>query len=112
MALLTCHDCGKEIISSPISFKVGFSVAEYTGTVNEFFKCQDCYKTDPILRNFQECEVYSRIVGYIRPVKNWNESKRTEFGDRKVFGIKEEEKLKEESLQEEKCSNGVCRMRN
>lgn len=109
MALLTCHDCGKEIISSPISFKVGF---------NEFFKCQDCYKTDPILRNFQECEVYSRIVGYIRPVKNWNESKRTEFGDRKVFGIKEEselfeeEKCKEEEIQEEKCSNGVCRMRN
>ena len=25
------------------------------------------------------CEVYSRIVGYFRPVRNWNEGKRREF---------------------------------
>ena len=31
------------------------------------------------------CEVYSRIVGYFRPVRNWNKGKRQEFQDRKVY---------------------------
>ena len=32
-----------------------------------------------------KCEVYSRIVGYIRPVENWNEGKTAEFKDRITF---------------------------
>lgn len=32
-----------------------------------------------------KCEVYSRVVGYIRPVSNWNDSKQQEFIDRKKF---------------------------
>lgn len=32
-----------------------------------------------------KCEVYSRVVGYIRPVSNWNDSKQAEFVDRKKF---------------------------
>ncbi len=35
----------------------------------------------------QKCEVYSRIVGYIRPVQQWNFGKAQEFKDRKVFKI-------------------------
>jgi hypothetical protein len=31
------------------------------------------------------CEVYSRVVGYIRPVSQWNEGKQEEFGERHVF---------------------------
>jgi len=31
------------------------------------------------------CEVYSRIVGYLRPVQNWNRGKRQEFGERVVY---------------------------
>jgi len=27
----------------------------------------------------KECEVYSRIVGYFRPVQNWNIGKKEEF---------------------------------
>lgn len=30
-------------------------------------------------------EVYSRVVGYLRPVEQWNVGKQAEFGDRKVF---------------------------
>lgn len=30
-------------------------------------------------------EVYSRVVGYIRPVENWNDAKQSEFGDRTEF---------------------------
>lgn len=50
-----------------------------------FAKCEDCYNADQVLRNFQEAEVYSRIVGYIRPIKNWNPGKSAEYNDRKVF---------------------------
>lgn len=31
------------------------------------------------------CEVYTRIVGYYRPVKNWNSGKRAEYNQRKPF---------------------------
>jgi len=33
-------------------------------------------------------EVYARIVGYYRSVKNWNAGKREEYGQRKLFGLK------------------------
>jgi ribonucleoside-triphosphate reductase len=35
-----------------------------------------------MLRNFQKSEVYSRVVGYIRPVEQWNKGKQAEFKDR------------------------------
>ena len=31
------------------------------------------------------CEVYSRVVGYLRPVGNWHESKQQEFRDRTEY---------------------------
>jgi len=37
----------------------------------------------------QETEVYSRVVGYIRPVKQWNKGKKEEFGDRKEFVVQQ-----------------------
>jgi len=33
------------------------------------------------------CEVYSRVVGYLRPVKQWNKGKQEEFKIRKVFSV-------------------------
>jgi len=30
-------------------------------------------------------EVYSRVVGYYRPVQDWNEGKREEFKERKYL---------------------------
>jgi hypothetical protein len=35
------------------------------------------------------CEVYSRIVGYLRPVQNWNKGKKQEFAARTTYRIKE-----------------------
>jgi len=32
-------------------------------------------------------EVYSRVSGYYRPVKQWNKGKQSEFDDRKVAHI-------------------------
>ena len=33
----------------------------------------------------QRCEVYSRVVGYLRPVDQWNKGKKEEFGMRKTY---------------------------
>ena len=56
-----------------------FSVCRTHGYLKgEQFVCSTCE---------QETEVYSRIVGYYRPVKNWNDGKRAEFTDRKEFVV-------------------------
>lgn len=34
------------------------------------------------------CEIYSRVVGYIRPLETWNDSKQQEFTDRKKYEVK------------------------
>ena len=36
------------------------------------------------------CEVYSRVVGYYRPVRNWNAGKQQEWKERKVYAVPEE----------------------
>ncbi len=46
--------------------------------VGEHFTCPKCGK---------ETEVYSRITGYYRPVKNWNAGKTEEFKERKTYNI-------------------------
>ena len=41
----------------------------------------------PIETKRQPCEVYSRVTGYLRPVKQWNDAKEAEFFHRKTFKI-------------------------
>jgi ribonucleoside-triphosphate reductase len=41
------------------------------------------HKTCPICG--ANCEVYSRVVGYLRPVDQWNDGKQAEFAIRKTF---------------------------
>tara|TARA_Y100000310_G_scaffold272962_1_gene288214 strand:- start:22 stop:210 length:189 start_codon:yes stop_codon:yes gene_type:complete len=41
-----------------------------------------------------KCEVYSRIVGYLRPVQQWNEGKVSEFKDRKCFRVSDKNSCK------------------
>ncbi|MBU2497962.1 MAG: ribonucleoside triphosphate reductase [Proteobacteria bacterium] len=38
----------------------------------------------------EETEVYSRVVGYLRPIKQWNDGKRAEFAIRKTFALRPE----------------------
>ncbi len=33
------------------------------------------------------CEVYSRVVGYLRPFEQWNDGKQQEFKERKTFRV-------------------------
>ncbi|HDM22189.1 MAG TPA: ribonucleoside triphosphate reductase, partial [Methanomicrobia archaeon] len=54
-----------------------FSICPNHGYIpGEAPKCPECGK---------ETEVYSRVVGYLRPVKNWNKGKKEEFRQRKEF---------------------------
>ena len=63
------------------TFSPTFSTCPNHGYVaGEHFTCPECGA---------ECEVYSRVVGYIRPVTQWNKGKKREFKDRKEFVINE-----------------------
>lgn len=73
-----CHDCGKAIGEKD-------EVAGYEFNGKKYYKCLACYDKDAVLRNLQKCEVYSRIVGYLRPVSQWNEGKQEEFNERVTF---------------------------
>ncbi len=56
-----------------------FSVCPSHGYLNgEHARCSVCQA---------ETEVYSRVVGYLRPVKQWNNGKQAEFGMRKTFKV-------------------------
>jgi len=44
----------------------------------EHSKCPVCGKS---------CDIYSRVVGYFRPVKNWNEGKQEEFRQRVEYKV-------------------------
>ena len=44
----------------------------------EHFTCPKCEGEQP-------CEVYSRVVGYLRPVQQWNKGKKAEYSMRKEF---------------------------
>lgn len=39
----------------------------------------------------QRCEVYARVVGYLRPINQWNEGKMAEYKDRKMFKLEPEQ---------------------
>lgn len=41
-------------------------------------------------------EIYSRVVGYYRPVQDWNRGKQEEFNLREYVDIKPEEKEKKD----------------
>ena len=63
------------------TFSPTFSTCPNHGYVaGEHFTCPECGS---------DCEVYSRVVGYIRPVNQWNKGKQKEFSDRKTFLIQE-----------------------
>ena len=92
-----CNDCGKPVCVKadldPKTWKLEISGgAIYQEDKKFFLKCDDCYKKDPTLHNFRECEVWSRVVGYLRPVSGWNEGKQEEFKMRKKFNIGKEGK--------------------
>jgi len=62
-----------------LTFTPTFSVCPTHGYLKgEHSFCPDCR---------EECEIYSRVVGYLRPVRQWNKGKQAEFTHRKVFNF-------------------------
>ncbi|HOS87861.1 MAG TPA: anaerobic ribonucleoside-triphosphate reductase [Candidatus Pacearchaeota archaeon] len=87
-----CHDCGCTININEKNEITNGQLLKYNledGTTYSIFKCNDCFAKDKSLKNFQNTEVYSRVVGYLRPVSQWNEGKQQEFKDRRDFDIKD-----------------------
>jgi ribonucleoside-triphosphate reductase len=67
-----------------------FSICPEHGYLRgNYEKCPTCGK---------ETEVYSRVVGYYRPVKSWNKGKQEEFKLRKTFILTLKERRKHENL--------------
>jgi len=61
-----------------------FSICPTHGYISgEHFTCPKCTIQQP-------CEVYTRVVGYLRPVNQFNLGKQQEYKDRKEFKIKKE----------------------
>ena len=78
MSKIICWDCGKDITDKNRG-------ARYKKNGVDVFKCIDCYEEEPKLE--QPCEVYSRVVGYLSPVNQWNKGKKSEWNARKVFKV-------------------------
>ena len=80
-----------------------FSVCPNHGYLNgEQDQCPHC-KT--------ETEIYARVVGYLRPVKQWNHGKRAEFEMRRTFkvppdeaGLEEQDSLLVQTRLEAHCA--------
>ena len=86
-----CHDCAKEILVEDGEVKNGVYLAYEKGEEKiNVFKCNECFAKNPALTNFQACEVYSRVVGYIRPVQQWHKGKKQEYGERIEFAVSPE----------------------
>ncbi len=65
-----------------ITFTPTFSICPVHGyLMGEHWTCPKCTIKQP-------CEVYSRVVGYYRPVQQFNFGKQEEFKERKTFEVK------------------------
>ena len=64
-----------------VSITPTFSICPNHGYLSgEHFNCPKCVIE-------QSCEVYSRHVGWYRPVSQWNKGKKQEYQERKIFKI-------------------------
>lgn len=99
----TCHDCGCVITFNGDEIENGhYLVYEDNGEKIKVLKCKSCYKKNPSLSNFRNCEVYSRVVGYLRPVQQWNKGKQLEYQQRKEYKTKKDSSCG-------CCDDGACR---
>lgn len=89
-----CHDCGTKVEITATLREDGAIEVAGDGSVYKiktglkmryFFKCKSCFKKNKTLHDFRECEVFSRVVGYLRPVSSWNRGKLAEWNVRKEF---------------------------
>ncbi len=87
-----------------ITLSPTFSICPEHGYLyGEHALCPKCLAQD----KKQKCTVFSRIVGYLRPVDQWNAGKQEEFKERKLFDSKGKDSIKPSDLQMEKETDEI-----
>ena len=94
-----CIDCKCDVeVNVDVNNKSGteeFEMRIVGGAINRYynklsssketqFKCDKCFEKRSYFQS--RVDKYSRIVGYLRPVSEWHNSKKAEFRNRKMFG--------------------------
>lgn len=94
---MKCNYCGYEADTSEVFKWAGEEIMDEPEHI-----CHSCFKeidfieriqkmTDEELKEIRSkrtpCECYARVVGYVRPVNQWNGGKQSEFADRKNFKV-------------------------
>ncbi len=73
---MVCHNYSLPYFTVTPSFSI---CPQHGYLAGEQQLCPDCGQTT---------EIYSRVVGYLRPVNQWNDGKRAEFAIRKRFSVR------------------------
>ncbi len=83
-----CFDCGCNITAKEEELENG-KLLQYKDENEDVFvfKCNNCFSENKGIKDYKECEVYSRIVGYLRPVQQWNDGKKQEYCERKEYKV-------------------------
>ena len=90
----TCYDCRRDLEVVVAAKDKGWEIlggAIYEiGELDFRIKCDACFKAKPKLTNYKPCEVYDRVVGYLRPRSQMNPGKLAEVEKRCKYNIQGE----------------------
>lgn len=91
-----CLDCQCPVTVTVVRVH-DYSFAEYAETFEVYggavhgspdnfkLKCELCFSDDQHFGG--KCEVYSRVVGYLSSMKQWNKGRLAEFNSRKMMNM-------------------------
>ena len=84
-----CHDCKDESQVLATWTEDGIAIsggAVYKPFAEKFFiKCDECFQQEPILKDFQDCQIFTRTVGFYAATENMNKGKQAVEAMRKNF---------------------------
>jgi hypothetical protein len=83
-----CYDCNKQVtikadVDDDGKLTIQGGALYFTNWGGTLMKCDECFNKDKKVH--RKIDVYSRIVGYMRPVDNWNIGKQAEWKRRKTI---------------------------
>jgi len=89
-----CQKCKKEV--NVVVFKKDWEVEGNGGVIKgeadtPEFKCYECLDKDGGKISPTRTEIFSRVVGYLRPISGYNPGKKAEFKSRTNYKINETE---------------------
>ena len=98
----TCDRCGNTIkdIDGELQDAKCLKFVDTDGTEYFVARCNACFERDKSLTNYKQTEVFTRTVGYYRPVQNFHKGKVAEYKDRLTFKMTEETPVVPETTEE------------